>query len=220
MQAAPPKTAEKIVGFLIPPASREEVLGDLCERCTSSGQYILDALQVIPVVILSRIRRTADPQVLLLEALALYQSYMGAAWYQDRGFLYGDLGYLRLAIPAAMVLLGLILEDAYASPGKRSLLRQMRGLVLGLGVASFVEIVLSTGHRALALPPWIMLDGSAICLLLASAVRNLFPPVTDRPVGAGGPAFWLKQAGESSGFAATVVLSLLIILCIALAVRS
>lgn len=189
MHSAPPKTAERIVGFLIPPASREEVLGDLYERCTSSGQYILDALLVLPRVILSRIRRTTDAQVLLLEALALYLSYMGAAWFRDREFLYQDLGSLRLAIPAAMVLLGLILEDAYASPGKRTLLKSMRGLVLGLGVAAFVETVLSTGDRALALPPSIMLDGSAICLLLASAVRILFPPVTDRPVGASGPAF-------------------------------
>jgi hypothetical protein len=204
MHSAPPKTVEKIIGFLIPPASREEVLGDLFERCTSSGQYMLEALQVLPMVILSRIRRTADPQVLLMEALALYLSYMGAAWYQDRAFLYQDRGYLRLAIPAAMILLGLILEDAYASPGKRSPLMQMRGLILGLGVASLSQVVLSAGNRALALPPWIMLDGSAICLLLASVVRILFPPVTDRPVGAGGPAFWLKQAGETSGIAATV----------------
>lgn len=64
MHSAPPKTAERIVGFLIPPASREEVLGDLYERCTSSGQYILDALLVLPRVILSRIRRTTDAQVL------------------------------------------------------------------------------------------------------------------------------------------------------------
>jgi hypothetical protein len=205
MHAAPPKAVEKIVGFLIPPASREEVLGDLYERCTSTSQYILDALMVLPMVILSRIRRTADSQVLLVEALALYLSYMGAAWFQDRAFLYEDLGYLRLAIPAVMILLGVMLEDAYANPGRRSLLKSMRGLVLGLGVASLSQIVLlawgGQEDRALALPPWIMLYGSAICLLLASAVRVLFPPLTDRPVGAGGPAFWLKQAAAPSGIA-------------------
>ncbi len=198
MHAAPPKAVEKIVGFLIPPASREEVLGDLYERCTSTRQYIPDALLVLPMVILSRIRRTADSQVLLMEALALYLSYMGAAWLRDRAFLYGDLGYLRLAIPAAIVLLGVILDDAYAKPGRRSVLKSMRGLAVGIGVASLSQIVLYTGNRALALPPWIMLYGSAICLLLASCVRVLFPPVTDRPVGASGPAFWLKQAGEPS----------------------
>jgi len=211
MHSAPPKTVEKIIGYLIPPASREEVLGDLYERCTSSSQYVLDALGVLPMVILSRIRRTADPQVLLTEALALYLSYMGGAWYLDRAFLYQDRGYLRLAIPSAMVLLGLIFEDAYATPGKRSQLKQMRGLVLGLGLASLSQIVLlAWGTRqqeaeALALPPWIMLYGSAMCLLLTSMVRILFPPVTDRPIGAGAPAFWLKQAAEPLGISPTAI---------------
>jgi hypothetical protein len=205
MHRAPPKAVEKIVGFLIPPASREEVLGDLHERCSSSGQYIPDALRVLPMVILSRIRRTADPQVLLMEALALYFSYMGAAWYWNRAFLYEDRGFLRLAIPSAMVLLGLILEDAYAGPANRSPLKPVRGPVLGLGVASLSQVALSAGDRALALPPSIMLYGSAICLLLASAVRILFPPVTDRPLGASGPAFWLKHAGEPSVIAPAAI---------------
>ena len=63
MHSAPPKAVEKIVGLLIPPASREEVLGDLFERYTSSGQYILEALLVVPMVIASRIRRNTGQTV-------------------------------------------------------------------------------------------------------------------------------------------------------------
>ena len=198
MHSVPPKAIEKVVGVLLPPASREEVLGDLYERCTSTDQYILDALRVLPMVILSRIRRTTDPQVRFMEALALYLSYTGGAWYQDRAFFYEDHGFLRLAIPSLMVLLGLILEDAYAVPGRRVPLRAVRGLVLGLGVAFLGQIVLSRLYPALALPLWILFYGSTICLPLTSAIRILFPPVTDRPVGASGPADWLKHEGVPS----------------------
>lgn len=36
-------------------------------------------------------------------------------------------------------------------------------------------------------------------LLLSSAVRMLFPPVTDQLQGANAPALWLKQASGSGG---------------------
>ncbi len=202
MHSLPPKTVERIVGVLIPPACREEVLGDLYERCTSSGQYVVEALFVVPMVIMSRIRRTADSQVLLMQGFVLYVSYTGAAWLQNRAFLNENLGLPRLAGPCAIVLAGVILEDAYAMPGKTSSpLKPVRGLVLGFAGAYVMQGVLTAMHQSeLALPPRIMLFGSAVCLLFASALRLLFPPVTDRPIGANGPAFWLKQAGtEPSG---------------------
>jgi hypothetical protein len=74
------KTAEAIVAGFVPPASREEVLGDLHERYRSPRQYGVDALCTVPLVILSRIRRTADPQMLLIQAFALYVSFLGAAY--------------------------------------------------------------------------------------------------------------------------------------------
>ena len=44
-------------------------------------------------------------------------------------------------------------------------------------------------------------------LLLASAVRMLFPPVTDQLQGASAPASWLKRAGEEGGISQGVVLA-------------
>ena len=116
MYSGPSKTAEAIVAVFVPPACREEVLGDLHERYSSSGQYGLDALRTIPLVIISRIRFIADPQVLLMQAFALYASFLGAAWLKNGAFLSEQWGLLRLAIPAGMAMLGLILEDAYAKP--------------------------------------------------------------------------------------------------------
>ena len=196
MRSPPPEIIEKILSRLIPPACREEVLGDLSEICTSSGQFIREAMRVIPMVILSRIRRTADSQVLLMQATALYMSFMAVAWYEGKTFLFEDSGLLRLAIAPAWVLFGLIIDDAYASPGKRSLIKRMRGPMLGFGFAYLSQLFLSADNPILALPPWVMFFGSAAGLLLSTGVKFLFPPAMDRQVGAGGPGLWLKYTAE------------------------
>lgn len=199
MNSGPSKTAEAIIAVFVPPACREEVLGDLHERYSSSGQYGLDALRTIPLVIISRIRRTADPQVLLIQAFALYASFLGAAWLKDGAFLSEQWGLLRLALPAAVAILGLTLEDTYAKPGRRSPLNLARGPMLGLGLALASQGMFRISNPDLAVPSWIMFYGCAISLLLSSAVRMLFPPATDQLQGANVPAHWLKQSGGSLG---------------------
>jgi hypothetical protein len=197
MRSGPPKTAEAIVAVFLPPACREEVLGDLHERYRSRLQYAADALSTVPLVILSRIRRTADPQVLLIQAFALYASFLTAAWFKDASLLQAQWGLLRLAMPPGMALLGLILEDAYATPGHRSPLKLLRGPLLGFGLAVGSQVVFRAGKSDLAVPTWIMFYGSAMSLLLSSAVRLLFPPVTDRLQGVNAPALWLKQEADA-----------------------
>jgi hypothetical protein len=203
MYSGPSETAEAIVAVFVPLACREEVLGDLYERYSSASQYGLDAVRTIPLVIVSRIRRTADPQVLLMQAFALYASFLGAAWLKDRAFLSEQWGLLRLAIPAGMAMLGLILEDTYAKPGRRSPLKLARGPVLGLGLALASQGMFRISDRDLALPSWITFYGCALSLLSSSAVRMLFPPATDQLQGANAPADWLKQSGGSLGNAET-----------------
>jgi hypothetical protein len=172
MRAAPPALLEKAISLLIPPAVREEVSGDLYERCTSARHYVRDALRVIPQIILSRVRRTADPQVLLMEAVTLYTSYAAAAWYEAPGSLYESFGLLKLVVPSAIVLLAVMLEDAYASnPGKRSPIKLARGPILGAGFAYLAQTVLSFGHWPVTLPAWVMLYGSAISLLFTITLR-------------------------------------------------
>jgi hypothetical protein len=187
MGATPPKAATVIIGLLIPPACREEVLGDLHERDTSHGQYIWDALSTVPLVIMSRVRRTADPLLVLMQAFVLYLSFVGAAWYHDQTFLHEQSGLLRLALPSAVALAGIILEEAYAMPGKRYPLKPLRGPIFGLTAAFLTQA---------DVPLWIMLYGSGLSLLLTTAVRLLFPPVGEHPLGANVPAHWLKQTAE------------------------
>lgn len=182
MEPAPPKTAAAIVAFLVPPVCREHVMGDLHERYTTRGQYIAEAVCTVPLVVASRVRRTTDPQVLLMEAFALYLSFLGVAWKLDgASFLYEQWGYLRLAIPAAVALLTLKLEDAYAVPERRSPLTPILQATFGFSMVCLCEAGLMAVDPRWALPLRIMIYGGAIAIVLVSTLRMLFPPCDTRP---------------------------------------
>jgi hypothetical protein len=218
MDPGPSKAAEAIVAVLLPPACREEVLGDLYERYRSPARYGVEAACTVPLVILSRIRRTADPQVLLMHAFAWYVSFLGAARVTDGALLNAQWGLVRLAIPAAIAVLTLMLEDAYARPRQRSALQLARGPVLGLGCALLSQGMFRMSNPDLALPAWITLYGCAAGLLLSSAVRLLFPPVMDQLKGAHVPADWLKRSGGSGARVVEAIAAIIALLLILLVV--
>jgi hypothetical protein len=104
MEAGPPKMIEAVVRVLVPPASREHVLGDLRERYVSPGRYVIDALRTVPFVVASRIRRTVN--------VAGMSFLTFATWF---GFFHGSLqkSWLNAAIPTAAVIGTFVLRDAY-----------------------------------------------------------------------------------------------------------
>jgi len=195
MEAAPPKAAEILVGVLIPPACREEVLGDLHERYTSPRRYIGDAICVVPLVILSRILRTTDPQVFLMEALAGFLSFLAAAWYLNAAVLEDRLGFARLAIPTAMTVLASMLADAYASPGIPAPAKAFRSLAMGTAFAFVSQAMLWTWSRELAAPPSILFFGGALSLLLVSTIRILFRSLPNLQDPVNGPTLFMRQPG-------------------------
>ncbi len=205
--AAPPRAIEMLVAFLLPPVCREHVLGDLHERCSGVAQYIMEALRTVPLVIASQIRRTTDVVVLFMEAGVLYSAFAAAASFLDPALLTDERGLLRLAIPPAIVLAALVLIDAYADPRKRSPLRPIPGAALAVGFALLSQ----------ALPQRIMIAGGSISILLISAMRMLFPPVSDRPQGVNVPAYWQKQAVEPVAAKAIVAAGVVIVITLLIA---
>jgi hypothetical protein len=204
MLSGPSKTLEAIVAFLIPPACREEVLGDLWERYTGPVQYVFLAMRVVPCVILSRIRRTADVRVLLMQALLIYASYQTAAWYADRMLLVDQWGFFRLAVPAVLAVAFMMIGDAWAPVRERSPLR----LTGEVGMGTLFAFLLMVRR----LPDTLNLVGASASLMLVSAVRILFRPQIDKPHAATGPAAWddpavaLRDTKSIYAFAAAIVL--------------
>src|SRR5271170_5957251 len=106
--AHPPGIVEDAVGWFLPPACREEVLGDLYEQYVNAAQYAVNTMTVAPRVILSQIRRNTDARVFLPTICAICYSFAAgsADFPQYASPLPGDpLTLLRLAIPALAALL-------------------------------------------------------------------------------------------------------------------
>jgi hypothetical protein len=178
MPPGPSRRLEAFVGLLIPPACREEVLGDLHEKYTGPWQYISLAMCVAPCVILSRIRRTTGVFVLLTDALLIYGSFLAATWYKDKTLLAGQWGFLRLAIPTVLNLGVLILERAWDFKTIWS-----RGLIQGavFGISMYFSV-----------------NGWFASTMLVTAFERLFLPETNLPRGTAGQALLTEHRVEPS----------------------
>jgi len=188
MESGPPKIIETLLGWLTPPACREEVLGDLRERYQSPARYVAEGLHSVACVMYSRIRRTTDSVVALMEAMSLYTSYVLAALAVDRSVLFDPRGFARPAIPAAIALAVVILADAYSNPKRRWPLKPLFAPILGIAIAFAWEMP----RDAWALPPAVLAWGSGMGALFVSTLRLMFPPITERPQASSAPAFWQK----------------------------
>lgn len=188
MESGPSKIAELIAGYLVPPACREEILGDIRERYRSGWRYFFDAAQVIPCVIYSRVCRTTDAVVALMQAASMYTAFLIAARYFDIEVIFQRSGFARLAIPPAIVLAVMCLADAYSNPQRRWPVKPLFAPALGFAVALLEQEM----YRRWSLPSPIFAWGTGASLLLVSTLRFLFPAISDRPLAAGAPAFWQK----------------------------
>jgi hypothetical protein len=183
--AHPPEIVEDAVGWFLPPACREEVLGDLYEQYASAAQYAFNTLMVVPRVILSQIRRNTDARTFLATGCAICYSFAaGSADSSLRDFpLHADsLTLLRLAIPTVAALLVLLLRNGYADSETRRLRAITLDVAVAMGVAAFTQFALLVTMRPdLMLVRWCPSEGTVVSWLLAILLRAIFPPEMRTP---------------------------------------
>jgi len=182
MTTYPPQFAEDLVASLLPPACREEVLGDLFESCRSPMEYGLSALAVIPRVIFSQVRRNTDSFVFLLTACALAYSFLAGSARMSPGLSHP---LLRLGIPSAAALLCLLLCNGFAPAEERRLHAVTFDIVIAMAAAALTQLVLLALQRGLMLPGWWPSEGTALSWIAIIVLRALFPPGVKVP-----PAHW------------------------------
>jgi hypothetical protein len=207
MPSGPPKLLEDLAKVLIPPVRREEVLGDLYERYKSPQQYLGDLLSTLPPVILSRIMRTTPIQLLLMDAVLVYSSYLAAA-YLARMRVFDVGGLVELAIPSGLTLLVLLISSAFPAPLKRSASDWIRSLITTLAV---IGLCAAAGLLTEA-----NFYGFVLSSMLVSTAKLMFEPDTRQPQGAGGSA--LLAGRESRPLSRTVrvrmALLLMVVACL------
>lgn len=199
----------RAVGWLIPPAAREETLGDLREISGGTVAFLGAAFVTIPFVVLSRVVRTSDPVLRFMEGMTLFTSFVLAARWLNAAILYDPPGFARLAIPPGVVLLTLTLADAYADPKKRPPLRPIVGPVLGMALAYASQE--ATGSWAL--PHIILWCAGGMGIVLVSTLRMTIPPIADRPQLVRIPAYWQKLDLEGlQGFVRPLIIVAIVVL--------
>lgn len=83
---------------------------------------------------------------------------------------------MRLAIPCAVGIAPLMLEDAYANPGPASTLWWLRGPAYAFAAGTLSQVALWAGGSSLTLPFVIVFRGGAVGFVLTFTIRLLFQP--------------------------------------------
>jgi hypothetical protein len=180
MNTHPPELAENLAGWLLPPACREEVLGDLCESYENALQYALGAATVVPRVIVSQIRRNTGAWSFLLTACGI--CYSVAAGVVNFSLDGSPRTLLRLAIPVIPAVLILLVRNGFAALEDRRRRAITLDIVVAMGVAALTQLILFAASRSdLMLLRWCPSDGTALAWLFVIVLRAIFPPEAKLP---------------------------------------
>jgi hypothetical protein len=162
VEAGPPAVAEGVVRLLMPPASREHVVGDLAERYVSPGRYFVDVLQTLPFVLASRIRRTTN--VGLLAFLLFYMWF--AAFHGNK-----HSSFLIAAIPTLAAAFGFKLRDVYRGVDVRSMRAAAVDMVVAAVCVLATQAALALFAPALLLPRDVLYGSFPISFAVLFFVR-------------------------------------------------
>jgi hypothetical protein len=170
METGPPEVIERFVRALTPAACREHVLGDLRERYSSPTRYLRDALNTIPFVVGSGMRRVFHPGLSAIAAAIfwgmVYQGPLQPGW-----------GILLALIPALLSVAALVLRDVYRIPGMKPFRAAAIDVVCVLGVGALWQALLRlTAPHLMALDAVFSLVGLAGLFLLRAQIPSGLSP--------------------------------------------
>lgn len=196
-----------LVQALIPPAAREEVIGDLWESYSSPLRYLSEGIGIMPYAVASQVRRTSVAAVLALQGFALYACLGGFSVDMPGASV---PNWARAALPTAAALLALVLRDAYRGPSQRPLWSGIVDAVtaaIGVVLVEAVLMGLVTMHlldQGWFLPPAFMILGSlavpTVCLLRIASGLDKRSRLAVGDVGAGDLAGEYKKFQRGVGW--------------------
>ena len=192
METHPPELIEAIIARLIPPACRENVMGDWAERYKSPAQYLFSALAALPFIVASQILRTFRLAVLFSQAAVLYFAFAGASLAGSGGLNHQPL---PLVIIIGIALFVLVVRDAYVNPEEQPARRALRDVGFSIGIVICCQGLLRDLQLFnLALHPWLALAGSALSMPMLYMLRRFFEASRENTAApASGPASSLNE---------------------------
>ena len=157
----------RLVRALVPPASREHVLGDLLERYVSPRRYLLDALRTLPYIIASRLRRTTHPLGLALVGAFLWW----AVFWGNR-----QQGPAVAIFPTLLTLAVLALRDVYRAPISSWARASVVDVAIAAGAVLLSQALFAFAAPALVLNRETLLLGFPAGFVILFFMRLQSPP--------------------------------------------
>lgn len=188
MEARPHPVVERIIGWLLPPACSEHVLGDLHERHVSGSGYLRDAVRAVPGAVWGQVRRTTSRSLAIAEAGVSFYSFSLASRIFDPVEITGAgrSAIVPAGILALAMLVAIALRDAWVGRGPRANVRIALDTISGVVGALLAQAGLLTVGSRWALPVDVLIGGVTISLAFLSIVRVAFSAGDRRAAAVGG----------------------------------
>jgi hypothetical protein len=127
--------------------------------------------------------------LIVSEFLLLFFSYVAASYLvftqiDPLVFLLYDDGFARIATVVVVIMLGLYFNDLYGNVRIKSRVLLLQQLCMAVGIAFVTQSVFSYGNQDWTLPKWMMINGSAIAIVLALFWRIMYSHVVLSAMGA------------------------------------
>jgi len=174
MEMTPPPILAALVRTLLPPVDREHVLGDLQERFeisrdSSSWRYFVDAIQTVPLVVWSRMRRTATQPMFAIQALLTFATFVAVLTSPRLG---GNLLLVaRVLFPTLVATSVLLVADTYSTPERRQPWTPLMLVALAMAIVWFANVLAIRFGIPWALPYRTIRSGVIISFLVLSWIR-------------------------------------------------
>jgi len=163
-----------LVRTLIPPAARESVVGDLWERYRSPGQYLFEALKILPYVVVSQVRRSTSFPLAATQAIILFGCLGGFVAPADpRASVIPAPRWEAAAVAAMAGLVALLLRDAYRATERWTIQRGFFDIVTVTGCMALSQAVLAVLVTAADLSPGWLLPSIRALLFAITALPGL-----------------------------------------------
>ena len=140
MRYQPPQWLERLSTSVLPPGSREHVLGDLVECSGSRNDYLRNLASALPCVIVCQIRRRVSKGVVIFNAIASTIA-LGVAPKPPAFGTPAD--WIGLTVPWAIWVVGCVLAAAYGpagNPGRSSHKVLAATYVAAVAIAALVGV--------------------------------------------------------------------------------
>jgi hypothetical protein len=172
MVPVPPRFLVAAMHRILPPASREAVLGDLWESCRTPAQFLSQGLAVLPFLILAQVRRRSSWPVLGLQAFVLFACLRGFVPLETHPPM-----WLRAALPTSLAFLALAWHDAYRTLHPALVARRISSEAAAVlcAIAFYDLVVASLGNMGVLTEGWLLspveLVSAACSLPVLSVLR-------------------------------------------------